>query len=165
MKRVLLIPALAALLAAGAGTARAELSLEEAGWQSGRVEKPARPAVWTGAVKAKLDPKKAPLLRGKVLLKNRGPVAAEGVLVRYTAAARLAGTWAIPFLIDERRVPKVGPNSLLEVPLVLSPKLDRYLSKLKRMGFKPDAFKLQAMIEPHAEAGVRVVESSLEIEP
>jgi hypothetical protein len=153
---------LAALLAANAS---AELTLDAAGWQSGRVEKPARPAVWAAAEKAKLDPKRAPLLRGNVQLKNRGPVPAEGILVRYTAAAKLGGTWALPFLIDERRVPKVGPNSVVEVPLSLSPKLDLYLAKLKRLGFAPEAFKLQAMLEPHAQIGVKVVEASLEIEP
>jgi hypothetical protein len=165
LKRALSVLALTALAAAGAGPVFAEVLIDAVGWQSGRVMKPARPAVWVVADSAKLDAKKAPLLRGRIVLKNRGPVPAEGILVRYTAAARLAGVWALPFLIDERRVPKVGPNALLEVPLSLSPKLGLYLTKLKRFDFKPDAFKLQAMLEPHAEVGVRVVEASLEVEP
>ena len=163
---------LAALLAANAS---AELTLDAAGWQSGRVEKPARPAVWTDAERAAIPAKKAPLLRGKAVLKNRGPKAAEGVLLRYTVQARLitdkpgaAGEaqWALPFLIDERRVPKVDPNSVLDVPLSLSPKLDIYIKKVKRQGMRVNMLKLQAMLEPHAADGaVKVVETLLEVVP
>lgn len=163
---------LAALLAANAS---AELTLDAAGWQSGRVEKPARPAVWADAQKASVPAKKAPLLRGKATLKNRGPKAAEGVLLRYAVTARLAAEksgadgearWALPFLIDERRVPKVDANSVVEVPLSLSPKLDIYLKKVRRQGMRVDALKLQAMLEPHAADGaVKVVETLLEVGP
>lgn len=163
---------LAALLAANAS---AELTLDAAGWQSGRVEKPARPAVWADAQKAAVPAKKAPLLRGKATLKNRGPKAAEGVLLRYAVTARLAAEkpgadgearWALPFLIDERRVPKVDANSVVEVPLSLSPKLDIYLKKVRRQGMRVDALKLQAMLEPHAADGaVKVVETLLEVGP
>ena len=114
---------------------------------------------------------KKPLLRGKAVIKNRGPKPAEGVLVRYVVAARIVpdrnapaeAQWALPFLLDERRVPKIGPNSIVDVPLTVSPKLDLYLAKLKRLGFKPNAMKLQVMIEPHADAGVHVVESILAV--
>jgi len=163
---------LAALLAANAS---AELTLDAAGWQSGRVEKPARPAIWADAERAALSPMSAPLLRGKAVLKNRGPKAAEGILLRYTVSARLVtdkpgaaaeAQWALPFLIDERRVPKVGPNSVLDVPLSLTPKLDIYLKKMKRQGMRANMLKLQAMIEPHAADGaVKVIETLLEVVP
>ncbi|MBI2095375.1 MAG: ribosomal RNA small subunit methyltransferase A, partial [Candidatus Omnitrophica bacterium] len=37
--------------------------------------------------------------------------------------AAAEGAWAIPFLIEERRVAKVGPNRVLEVPLEIGPGL------------------------------------------
>lgn len=154
---------LAALLAANA---HAELTLDAAGWQSGRVEKPARPAIWSDATALPAEGKAA-FLRGKVVLKNRGPKPAEGILVRYTVAAHLVPArggepaWALPFLIDERRVPKVGPNQVLEVPLTTTPKLDHYLKRLARLGFKTDALRLSAMLDPYSDASVRVVEAVL----
>ncbi|MBI3288485.1 MAG: hypothetical protein HYZ74_03085 [Elusimicrobia bacterium] len=168
MKTVLALAA--SLIAASAATAFAELTLDATGWQRGRVETRARPVVWRDVAQAELDGKRA-ALRGKAVLKNRGPKPAEGILLRYAVSARLLpdrgsaaeATWAIPCLIDERRVPKVGPNQVLEVPLSLSPKLDHYLAKLRRQGFRPDSLKLQAMLELHGAEGVRVVESSLEV--
>lgn len=156
-------------MAAGAGTSFAELSLDAAAWQSGKAEKPARTAVWSEVTETAFAGKKAPLLRGKAVIKNRGPKPAEGVLVRYVVAARIVpdnnvaaeAQWALPFLVDERRVPKIGANSVLEIPLVVSPKLELYFAKLKRLGFKPNSLKLQVMLEPHVDFGVRVVESHL----
>ena len=170
MKKLLAILALAALTAAGAGTVFAEVSVDAAGWQSGVVEKPARPAVWSDATTVALDAKKGPQLRGKAVLKNRGPKPAVGVLVRYAAAARLVaadakgdGAWALPFLLDERRVPKVDANAVLEVPLSLSPKLELYLAKLKMHGFRATELKLQVMVAPHPDSVIRVVDSVLTV--
>jgi hypothetical protein len=172
LKKLLTTLALVVLMAAGAGTAFAEVVLDAAGWQAGKAEKPARPAVWSDATETALDAKKAPLLRGKAVLKNRGPVAAEGVLVRYAVAARLSpaeskgqGDWALTFLLDERRVPKIGPNAVLEVPLSLSPKLDLYLSKLKTHGFRPSELKLQVMVAPHPESPIKVLDAVLAVKP
>lgn len=154
---------LAALLAANAS---AELTLDAAGWQSGRVEKPARPAVWSDATAMPADGK-APVLRGRISLKNRGPKPAEGILVRYSVAAKLVpngggeAAWALPLLVDERRVPKIGPNQVLDVPLTTSPKLDHYLKRLARLGFRVEALKLSAMLDPNSDASVRVVEAVL----
>ncbi len=160
---------LAALLAANAS---AELTLDAAGWQSGRVEKPARPALWTDASESAMDAKSARLLRGKAVLKNRGPKAAEGILLRYTVAARLVPTrlvaaeaaWALPFLVDERRVAKIGPNQVVEVPLTMTPKLEIYLKKLARQGMKANALKLSVMLDPYSDVSVRVVEAFLQPE-
>ncbi|UPT74009.1 MAG: hypothetical protein M0D55_19615 [Elusimicrobiota bacterium] len=157
---------LAALLAANAS---AELTLDAAGWQSGRVEKPARPAVWTDAAVSPMDAKASRLLRGKAVLKNRGPKAAEGVLLRYSVTARLVpdrnapaeAAWALPFMVDERRVPKIGPNQILEIPLTTTPKLELYVKRLARQGFKVNGLKLSAMLDPHDGGAVRLVEAIL----
>lgn len=167
----LLAPLLAAaVLAAGAGTVRAEISLESAAWQEGRVEKPARPPKYADAERIPAFAK-PPRLRGKAVLKNRGPKAAEGVLLRYTVAARLVpdrnapaeAEWALPFLVDERRVPKVGPNQIQEVSLSLSPLLDNYLKRLARQKFRANALKLSVMIEPGNGQGVKIAESILTV--
>lgn len=171
MKRLLLIPALAALLAAGAGPAAAELVLDGVGWQSGRVERPPRPTKFEDAAAVALPAKGAPRLRAKAMLKNRGPKSMEGILLRYVVSARLIslnaadgeGSWAVPFLVDERRVPKIGPNKILEVPLITSPHIEQYLRRVARQGFRADRLRLQAMIEPHPDQEVRTVSAELEV--
>jgi hypothetical protein len=108
------------------------------------------------------------------VLKNRGPKPAEGLLVRYSVTARLvapgaaagaAGEWAVPFLVDERRVAKIPPNKVLEVPLQLSPVLDIYLKRMTREGFRVDRLKLSAMLEPQKAQAVVVKDAELEISP
>lgn len=171
MKRHLLIPALAALLAAGAGTAAAELVLDAVGWQSGRIERPPRPTKFEDAASVALPPKGAPRVRAKAVLKNRGPKSVEGILLRYAVSARLIslnaaggeGSWAVPFLVEERRVPKIGPNKILEVPLMTSPQLEQYLRRVSRQGFRADRLRLQSMVEPHPDQDVRTVSAELEV--
>ena len=111
-------------------------------------------------------------LRARLTLKNRGPVAAEGILLRYSMMGRIAtiagekpeGDWSIPFMVDERRVPKVGPNKTLDVYLTTSPALELYLARMARAGWWADRVKLQVMIEPHRGTGeLRSLESILEV--
>lgn len=94
-------------------------------------------------------------LRARLTLSNRGPKAAEGILLKYFLAGRLiplAGqepaVWAVPFLLDERRVPKVGPNQVQEITLEFSAFFDAYLKKIYSLGFVPEQLKLQIMVEP-----------------
>jgi len=168
LKRAVLILAFAAFAAADAG---AELFLESVTWQRGRVEK-ARVVSWDDASKLiDAPPKLETRLRARLTLKNRGPKAAEGILLRYSMTGRVSpiggadeGTWAVPFAVDERRVPKVGPNKTLDVFLTTSPALELYLTKLARAGWWPDRVKLQVMSEPHrGEASVQTLESVLEV--
>lgn len=163
----------AALAAAGAGPVFAELVLESAGWQKGRVERPARPPKYEDAASAPL-PKHGPArLRAKAVLKNRGPKSVEGILLRYVVSARLVpdrdvaaeAAWALPFSVDERRVPKIGPNQLLDVPLTVSPALDDYLKRLKRQGLRANALKVQVQIDTHADGAVVIREAVLAVEP
>lgn len=164
------IPALAlAALAAGAGPASAQLSLESLSWQRAASDRSS--SAWEDA-DAIVDapPKLDGRLRASLRLKNRGPKATEAILLRYSITARISrdasveGVWAIPFMVDERRVPKVGPNHVAEVPLSLSPALEIYLNRLSRAGWWPDRLKLQVMLEPHAgSAALQSLESLLEV--
>jgi hypothetical protein len=102
-------------------------------------------------------------LRLRIVLKNRGPQEADGLLLRYCLAARLSvlgsgadGVWAVPFLISEKRVPKIGPNQRLEVAFDPSGSVDmplaHYLQRTFDSGFWPDQLKLQVMLNPHRGA-------------
>lgn len=147
---------LAGLLLLSPAFARAEMALEKVQWQLVKRERP------TGALKSEdigalklAGPKLSGKLRAKVSLANGEAKAVEGILLRYSLCARLApedgkgaGVWAVPFLIEERRVPKVGAKETLEVPLDTSPMFELYLKRVAREGFAPDQLKLQVMVEP-----------------
>ncbi|MDD5302845.1 MAG: hypothetical protein PHS14_07005 [Elusimicrobia bacterium] len=170
MKRIL-IPVLA-FAALAAASARAELLLESVSWQRARVDK-TRVVAWEDLSRLVDGPPKVDTrLRARLTLKNRGPAAAEGILLRYSMTGRVApiavekaeGAWGIPFMVDEKRVPKVGPNMTQDVYLTTSPALELYLAKLARAGWWPDRMKLEVMIEPHAGAvTVQSLSSVLEV--
>lgn len=153
------------LAMAAAGRASAELVLESVHWQVGRVER-GHVASWVD-VKVLEDgpPKLESRLKARLVLKNRGPQTSEGILLRYSLTARLTqaggaaaeGVWAIPFMIEERRVPKVGPNKVIEVPLETNPGLELYLRRLSRSGWWPDRLRIQVMLEPHP--GVQTIQT------
>ena len=98
-------------------------------------------------------------LRARVTLTNNGPQDVDGILLVYCLAARLVptaasgeGVWAVPFMIEEKRVPKIGPNQQLDVFLDPSRSvempLQHYLQHTQRAGFWPDQLKLQVMLQP-----------------
>jgi hypothetical protein len=162
----------AAFAAAGAGAASAEIVLEGVHWQVGRVEG-GRVAAWRD-LKVLVDgpPKLDNRLRARLVLKNDDAKAEEGLLIRYSMTARIAptadgaskGSWAIPFVVEERRVPKVGPNQVLEVPLETGAALEIYMRRLARAGWWPDRVKLQVMLEPHTGSdSLQTVEDAIEI--
>ena len=164
-----LLIALAATLVAA--SAAAELTLESARWQVARVRS------WGDVLRLEDGPPKLDSrLRALLTLKNAGEKPAEGILLRYSMTARVVpdggikndekseGVWSIPFMVDERRVPKVGPHKAVDVPLSTSPALRIYLNKLSRVGWWPDRVKLQVMIEPHrGTAVVQSLESAIEV--
>ena len=111
------------------------------------------------------------LVRAKLTLLNRGPNAVEGILLRFSVTARVfpkdspqTAAWGVPFMIDEHRVPKLGPNQTQEARLDPN-KLPVYLLKMSRAGFRFDQLRLQVMVEPRPgeRAPVRVLESVLPI--
>ncbi|OGS36279.1 MAG: hypothetical protein A2506_10200 [Elusimicrobia bacterium RIFOXYD12_FULL_66_9] len=166
------IPLAVALAMAAAGRASAELVLESVHWQVGRLVR-GRVASWVD-VKVLEDgpPRMESRLRARLVLKNRGPQTSEGILLSYSLTPRLAqtgaamsdGVWGIPFLIEERRVPKVGPNKIIEVPLETSPGLSLYLRRLSRSGWWPDRLRLQVMLVPHPGVqSIQTLEDVLEV--
>ncbi|MDP3542857.1 MAG: hypothetical protein Q8T11_10380 [Elusimicrobiota bacterium] len=168
-RRLLSVLAFAAFAAADAG---AELSIEGLSWQRARVER-GRVVAWEDA-SSLIDapPKLESRLRVRLRLKNRGPKPAEGILIRYSMTGRVKpaageaaeGSWGVPFAVDEKRVPKVGANKILDVFLTTSPGLELYLNKLGRYGWWADRVKIQAMIEPHqGAASIQSLEAVLEV--
>jgi hypothetical protein len=162
----------AALFAAGTGTLSAEVALEGVHWQVGRLER-GRVVAWQDVrVLEDGPPKLDNRLRARVVLKNRSAKDEDGLLLRYSMTARIApaknspgeGTWAIPFVVEERRVPKVGGNRVVEVPLDAGSLVELYLKRLSREGWWPDRIKIQAMIEPRTGAAtIQTVEDVLEV--
>ena len=104
-------------------------------------------------------------MRLRLELLNRGPQAAEGILLKYSLSARVSpasgkgeGAWAVAFLLDERRVPKVGPNQTKEVILDPSQVLGAYLQRMLRSGYAVNALKVMVMVEPRP-GDVRALET------
>ena len=162
---------LALMLCIGATVpASAEVQLQGVHWQLGRVEA-GRVASWQDvrALPGALKPGER--LRARLVLKNDGAGPEEGLLLRYALVARVApegaaaeGTWAVPFDVDEKRVPKVAPGKVLEVPLDAAPAVELYLRRAARSGWTPDRFKIQVMLEPHrGSKDLQLVEDQLEL--
>lgn len=173
MKGLTVLAVAAALAAATAGPASAEVALEGVHWQVGRQEG-GRVAAWRD-VKVLQDgpPKLDNRLRARLVLKNRDAKPEEGILIRYSMTARVAsaaggaaeGAWAIPFVVEERRVPKIAPDKMIDVTLETGAALEIYLRRLSRAGWWPDRIKLQVMLEPHPGSTVlQTVEDVLEIQ-
>ena len=171
MRRLKFLAVAASFFAATAGAASAETSLEGVYWQVGRVEG-GRVSAWQNASVLRDGPPKLDnRLRARLVLKNAG-ADEEGLLLRYSMTARVApaegaaaeGSWAVPFAVDERRVPKIGADKTLEVPLDASPALDLYLRRIARAGWWPDRIKIQVMLEPRpGSKTISLVESVLEV--
>ena len=170
MPRVGALLLAAALAAAGARAAWAELSLEGVHWQKGRVEA-GRVTSWQD-VKALADlPKPVDRMRARLVLKNDGPQSEEGLLLRYSLTARVLpdggaaeGSWTVPFTVDAKRVPKVGARKTLEVSLDAGAAIELYLRRLSRAGWRPDIIKIQVMLEPHhGSKTLQLVDDVLEI--
>jgi len=95
-----------------------------------------------------------------VALLNRSAGPDEAVLLRYAVSARLVriqddgaaaaeGTWVIPFILEERRVPKIRGNDVLLVPIYFNRAVfSAYILRMRRAGFWPDTLRLQVMVEP-----------------
>ena len=98
----------------------------------------------------------------------------EAVLLRYAVSARLAptagdseGVWTVPFLLEEKHIPKVKAGRSREVPIPLNRTVfGAYLRRKGRTGLWPDALRIQVMVEPRSgETSLdgRVAESILKV--
>ena len=137
----------------------AEVMIESVSWQLAKTRRGSKPVYQDITILPARPPRIDGKLRLRVVLKNRGPKEAEGLVLRYCLAARLApagrseeGVWAVPFLISEKRVPKVGPNQFFEVGMDPSLSVDmpltHYLKRALDSGFWPDQLRLQVMLRP-----------------
>lgn len=152
---------------------RAEIQLQKVQWQLSRKAK--GQALHFEEVQAlSLEGARLPgRLRAQLTVLNRGPRAVEGILLRYSVSARLApkeksseAVWAVPFMLEERRVPKVGPNKVQEIPL--DPHmLAAHLLKVDRAGYTAEEIKLQVMLVPRIgeTSPLQILESSLRLKP
>jgi hypothetical protein len=170
MPRLASLVLAATFVAAGAGVSSAEVVLQSVHWQIGRVEG-GRVASWQDVRALTRELKSGDRLRARLILKNDGAGAEEGLLLRYSLVARVVpedgapeGSWAVPFSVDEKRVPKVGAGKVIDVPLDAGSAVDLYLRRLARAGWSPDRLKIQVMLEPHRGCKVlQTVEDVLEI--
>jgi len=156
--RILLLAGLAAALLAA--PLRAELMIESMRWELAKPARGRRAAFEAVSALPTAPPRFEGKLLLRVVLKNRGPREADGILLRYCLAARLVrldgggeGIWAVPFRVDEKRVPKVAANKYFEVTLDPSGSMDlpfpNYLRRVYSSGFWPDQLKAQVMLSPH----------------
>ncbi|MDD5629293.1 MAG: hypothetical protein PHU21_09525 [Elusimicrobia bacterium] len=158
-------------------TLHAEVMIESVSWQLAGPVRGQKPVFATIKSLPTAPPRIKGRLRLRVVLKNRGPKPAEGLLLRYSLSARLLpagggaeGVWAVAFLINEKRVPKVKPNNFLDVAIDPSQGVDmpltHYLKKTLASGFWPDQIKLQLMLSPRRGAvdEVKTVELILPVE-
>ncbi|MBI5241991.1 MAG: hypothetical protein HY926_16075 [Elusimicrobia bacterium] len=141
----------------------AEVMIARLDWQLAQPVRGRKPVFATITTLPTVPPRISGLLRLRVVLKSRGPHKTEGLLLRYSLSARLApagsgaeGVWAVPFLISEKRIPKVGPNQYLDVHLDPSLSVDmplsHYLRRTLAAGFWPDQLKAQVMLSPRTGA-------------
>ena len=99
------------------------------------------------------------------------PKSVEGVVLRYSMTLRLkpseasaSGNWAIPFSVEEKRVPVVAAHKTLEVFLDPRQTLDLQLRRLARAGWWPDRIKMQVMLDPRRSAtALQTVEDVVEL--
>lgn len=168
-----LLAAALSLGLAAPSSASAELVLKAVSWQI-----PTRPGEkprgfkaierWIQPASAKLASKP----RVVVTVVNRGPKAAEGAVLRYSIVAKMArvaetgkeGVWTVPFYLNERRVARVGPNQVKDIPLN-DLVLDVFLKKSFRAGYWPSTLNIQVMVEPRSGEGLdqRIMEQQLPV--
>lgn len=102
------------------------------------------------------DAKPAAVLRAVLTVDNEGPRVESGVVIRFSISARVKrvgtegeGTWSVPFLLEERHVPRVAAGRGVKVTLPVNRvALVGHLKKLRAAGFWPDALRIDALVEP-----------------
>lgn len=149
------VAALAALLALAVPGA-AQITIRDVRWQLAQGRSQLR--VHTDLDRWLLPPGPAerarPLVR--VTLANGAARPETAVLLRYAFSARLRrigvqgdGTWTVPFLVEERRIPNVPGRAEKPVRLYVNRvAFHAYLKRMYRAGFWPDALKVEVMVEP-----------------
>jgi hypothetical protein len=156
MKKTAFRLAIALAACSACSAAHAALTIKELHWQVA-TSAPARKDLWHDTANWLYPPGSKPGRAPRVLvtLLNGTGKPDEAILLRYSLSARLApsqggaeGVWTLPFVLQERRVPKVQGNEL-QVPITLNRALfDAYFKRMLRAGFWPDSLRMQVMVEP-----------------
>ncbi len=150
--------------------ARAGIELQAISWQTARWEKgkPGKPAD-IAALPAR--PIKGRLL-AKLKLLNRGPKEVDGILLRYSVTPKIApkdkkdlGTWVVPIVVEERRVPKVGANQIVDVPIDVTSAIDLNLKRVASEGYEASELKIDVMLVPRPgdDEKIQLVTSTLPV--
>jgi hypothetical protein len=81
------------------------------------------------------------------------------------AEAAERAVWAVPLLVEEKRIPRIGAQQTIEASLELTTLLKLYAARLKRAGYRALELRLQVMVEPHlGEKGdIQMVESVIKV--
>lgn len=166
--------AAALALALCAAPAGAELALEGLAWESAA---PGEKGAFSSIERWRQPPDAAKIgrLRALATIENRGKTPEGTAVLRFTVTARLArigggepGAWSVPFLIEDTRSPlPVKADSRRAVPLVVNRvTLAAYLRRVRNQGLWPDAFRIQALLEPRKGETLagRVRESELPVD-
>jgi hypothetical protein len=113
--------------------------------------------------------------RAEVILTNDGPQPQEAMLMRYAVAVRLVkiqgeskkeAVWSIPFILEDKRIPKIRAQETRIIPIYLNRVvLQSYLKRVHRAGFWPEALRIHVVLEPRAGETFkdRILESILPI--
>jgi len=99
-------------------------------------------------------PRDAERIRPRIEAVNNGSAPAEGILIRYDFALEVApkadakkAAWAVPFMMDEWRIPRLLPGASKDV--ALDPEILRQaLARLNAAGFTAVRLRFDAMLEP-----------------
>jgi len=156
--------AAAALLFALVSGPRAEVVIQDVGWQLAfrvkkiRVKKQDRK--YHDIKRWLFPPSPNCKIRAgaKVSLSNLKDKTESAILLKYAFSARLRkigeqndGVWTVPFHVEERHIPSVKKRSTKDVFLPINRvALKAYLKRMYGAGYWPDAFKVLVMVEPRA---------------
>lgn len=160
-----------------AAALRAEVVVGDLHWQvAARSARPGSRPLFHDSQQWLLPPagRAAGQVRAMVTLVNKSTRSEEALLVRFSISAKLApvakeaeGVWAVPFLLDERHIPRVRAGESKEVPIPLNRTVfAAHLKRKARTGLWPDALRIQLMVEPRSGEGTlegRVAESTLKV--
>ena len=157
-----------------APSAFAEVVLADLGWQFAiQIKKQRRKYHDIEAWIFPPGSKRKVRVRAMATVLNKSASDERAVLLRYAFSARLKkigargeGTWTIPFVVEERRIPRIRGGASLPVELYLNRvAFDAYIKRMHRAGFWPDAFRVKVMIEPRAGETLneRILETGLPV--
>ncbi|MDE2291446.1 MAG: hypothetical protein KGL53_05130 [Elusimicrobia bacterium] len=102
------------------------------------------------------DAKPAPRLRARLHLSNDARHAETGVVIRFCVTARVRpvkgageGTWTVPFLLEEKHLPRLAAGPDVTVPLPINRvALGDYLNSLRMAGYWIDGLRFDAAVAP-----------------